>query len=95
MAKVLTPSGSVFLDTAYAVALASTTDSYHHHALALADELEANGTRLVTTWGVLLEIGNALSKIQYRPAALQLLSSLRHDPGVVFDELEIGEVRMR
>ena len=77
MARVLTLSGSVFLDAAYAAALASATDAYHPHALALADELAANGTHLVTSWGVLLEIGNALSKIQYRPAALQLLSSLQ------------------
>jgi hypothetical protein len=82
MAKVLTPSGSVFLDTAYAVALASTTDAYHHRAMALADELEALGTHLVTTWGVLLEIGNALSKNQYRHAALQLISSLQRDASV-------------
>jgi predicted nucleic acid-binding protein len=82
MAISLTPGGSVFLDTAYAVALASTTDAYHRHALALADELEANQTHLVTTWGVLLEIGNALSKVQYRHAALQLLSSLQSDANV-------------
>jgi hypothetical protein len=82
MAKVLTPSGSIFLDTAYAVALASTTDAYHHRALGLAAELETNRTHLVTTWGVLLEIGNALSKLSYRDAALQLPSSLQRDPDV-------------
>jgi len=82
MARTLIRGGSVFLDTAYAVALASTTDEYHHHALALADELEASGTRLVTTWAVLLEIANALSKLQYRHAALRLLSSLQGDVSV-------------
>jgi hypothetical protein len=75
-------SGSVFLDTAYAIALASTTDALHQRALALADELEASGTRLVTTWAVLLEIGNALSRVQFRQAALELLSSLQSDPSV-------------
>jgi hypothetical protein len=82
MARILTPGGSVFLETAYAVALASTTDAFHHQAVALADELEASGTQLVTTWGVLLEIGNALSKLQYRVAALKLLSSLQGDASV-------------
>jgi hypothetical protein len=82
MARTLTPGSSVFLDTAYAVALASTSDAYHRQALALADELEANETPLVTTWGVLLEIANALSKVQYRHAALQLLSSLQRDASV-------------
>src|SRR5208282_2025665 len=82
MAKTLIQGGSVFLDTAYAIALPSTTDAFHHQALALAEELEASGTRLVTTWAVLLEIGNALSKVQYRRAALQLLSSLQSDSTV-------------
>lgn len=82
MAKTLVQSDSVFLDSAYAIALASTTDAFHYQALALADELEASGTRLVTTWAVLLEIDNALSKAQYRHAALQLLSSLQSDSNV-------------
>jgi hypothetical protein len=82
MAKTRIQGGSVFLDTAYAIALASTTDAFHDQALALADELEVSGTHLVTTWAVLLEIGNALSKVQYRPAALQLLSYLQSDSTV-------------
>jgi predicted nucleic acid-binding protein len=82
MATSLVLGDSVFLDTAYAIALASVTDEFHHEALALADELEARGIRLITTRAVLLEIGNALSKLQYRHAAIQLLSSLRADPNV-------------
>jgi len=80
MARRIIQSDSVFLDSAYAIALASATDEFHLEALALAEELEASGTRLLTTWAVLLEIGNALSKVQYRHAAIQLLSSLRTDP---------------
>jgi len=82
MAKTLILSGSVFLDTSYAIALASTSDEFHLASLALADQLEARGTRLVTTWGVMLEIGNALSKVHFRQAALQLLSSLQSDASV-------------
>jgi hypothetical protein len=82
MARRLIRSDSVFLDSAYAIALASVTDEFHLEALALAEELEASGTRLLTTWAVLLEIGNALSKVPYRRAAIQLLSSLRTDPSV-------------
>ncbi len=66
----------VFLDTAYAIALSSTNDQFHARAVALAEQLEALGTRLVTTRAVLLEIGNALSKQRYRQAAVQLLASL-------------------
>lgn len=70
----------VFLHTAYAIALAAITDQLHAPAVALAEQLESAGTRIVTTQAVLLEIGNALSKKRYRPAAVQLLSSLESDP---------------
>ena len=70
----------VFLDTAYAIALSSTNDQFHARAVALAEQLEALGTRLVTTRAVLLEIGNALSKQRYRQAAVQLLASLEATP---------------
>lgn len=50
--------------------------------MALAEELEGKDIRLLTTWPVLLEIGDALSKVQHRHAAIQLLSSLQTDPSV-------------
>jgi len=70
----------VFLDTAYAIALSSSNDQFHTRAVALAEQMEASGTQLVTTRAVLLEIGNALSKQRYRQAAVQLLASLEADP---------------
>jgi hypothetical protein len=70
----------VFLDTAYAIALSSPNDLFHRQALALADELEAAGVRLITTRAVLLEIGNALSKRRNRQAAVTLLTALEVDP---------------
>lgn len=72
----------VFLDAAYAIALASRGDRYHERALALATDLESRNVRLVTTRPVLLEIGNALSRQKYRAAAVQLLRSLLADPSV-------------
>jgi hypothetical protein len=72
----------VFLDTAYAIALSAPTDEYHERALLLADQLEAQGTKLVTTRAVVLEIGNALAKQRYRQASVELLESLEHDPNV-------------
>ncbi len=35
----------VFLDTAYAIALSSPNDLFHHRAILLADQLEGAGTR--------------------------------------------------
>ena len=72
----------VFLDTTYAIALASPTDQYHRRALQLAEELEATPRRLMTTRAVLLEIGNALSRQRFRAAGVQLLQSLQADPNV-------------
>lgn len=72
----------VFLDTAYAIALAAPTDDFHQQALALADYLEENRIGLVTTRGILLEIGNALAKLRYRAAAVALLDALENDVSV-------------
>lgn len=72
----------IFLDTAYAIALSAPTDAHHERAILLAGRLEVEGTRLVTTQAVLLEIGNALSRLRYRKAAVELLDSLHQDPSV-------------
>ncbi len=72
----------VFLDAAYAIALSASSDQYHGRAEELAVQLEANGARLITSRAVVLEIGNALAKLRYRSAAIQLLDSLEEDPNV-------------
>ncbi len=75
-------TNEVFLDTAYAIALSVESDEHHERAEELADQLEAEATRLITTRAVLLEIGNALSKKRYRKAAVKLLDALEQDPQV-------------
>jgi len=72
----------VFLDTSFAIVLSSETDQNHVLAVKLANQIEADKTRLVTTQAILLEIGNSLSKQKYRAAAIQLLDSLETDPSV-------------
>ena len=72
----------VFLDTAFAIALSVASDEHHQKALVLADELEAQCVRLITTQAVLFEIGNALAKLRYRQAAVDLLDALENDPNV-------------
>lgn len=72
----------VFLDTAYAIALANAKDQFHEKAVAVARQLRTQETKLVTTRAVLLEIGNALSGQRFRPAAVQLLDALEADPTV-------------
>jgi uncharacterized protein len=82
MGKLFLVMTEVFLDTSFAIALSSVTDRNHSRAVILANRIEANKIRLVTTQAILLEIGNALSKQKYRAAAIQLLESLETDPSV-------------
>jgi predicted nucleic acid-binding protein len=50
----------IFVDTSYVVALVNQNDQYHERALEMADGVD--GRVFVTTDGILLEIGNALSR---------------------------------
>ena len=72
----------LFLDTAYAIALSSSRDSFHRKAVEIAHQLRAEQTKIITTRAVLLEIGNALSRARYRSAAVQLLNAIEHDPNI-------------
>lgn len=72
----------MFLDTAYAIALAAPADQLRGRAVALSAELRSGSTRLVTTQAVLLEIGNALAKRRHRAAAVAMLAALGDDPTV-------------
>jgi predicted nucleic acid-binding protein len=72
----------VFLDTSYAVALVAPKDPHHLQAVKLAADFERQGTRLVTTRAITLEIGNALSRVRYRALGVELLKFLETDPRV-------------
>ncbi|MCK5327663.1 MAG: type II toxin-antitoxin system VapC family toxin [Candidatus Latescibacteria bacterium] len=72
----------VFLDAAYAIALSAPNDQYHDRAERFAEQLEAEGTRLITTRAVVLEIGNALAKLRNRSASVELMSALEEDPKI-------------
>jgi uncharacterized protein len=72
----------VFLDTAYAIALANAKDQFHPQAVQLAKQLRSEKTKLITTRAVLFEIGNALSGQRFRAGAVQLLDALEADPNV-------------
>jgi hypothetical protein len=78
----------VFLDAAYAIALSAPSDQHHDRAMELRTRMKIEGTRLVTTQGVVLEVGNALSKQRYRAAAIRLVAALLTDPNVEVLPLE-------
>jgi hypothetical protein len=72
----------LFLDSAYAIALSVANDEFHGRAMALRDQLKLQSTKLITTRAILLEIGNALAKPPYRPAAIRLLEAIESDPTI-------------
>lgn len=80
----------IFLDTAYAIALSAVADEHHDQAVLLARRIKRERSRLVTTRGVLLEIGNALARLRYRAAAVSLLRALESDPTVEIIPLSEG-----
>ena len=69
----------VFLDTSYAIALSFPNDEFHPKAKQVAVWLDRNRIQIVTTRAILLEIGNSLSKEQYRRQAVDLLSTLESE----------------
>ena len=71
-------SESVFVDTGYILALVNENDQHHAEALALSERFD--GQPVVVTDAVLLEIGNALSRMD-RNAAVQIIQDLRDSPG--------------
>lgn len=75
---------TVFIDTGYILALVNENDQQHAEALALSQRFD--GHPVVVTDAVLLEIGNALSRID-RDAAVQIIEDLRQSPGVTVEHL--------
>lgn len=76
MAMTIDPSHELFLDTSFAIALSSASDQMHARARQLSLEVERLKCRLVTTRGVLLEIGNSLARRRFRASAITLLEAL-------------------
>ena len=69
----------VFLDTSFSIAVAILRDEFHERALELADEIETKHTEIITTQAIVLEIGNALSKLKYRQSAVGIIQRLESD----------------
>jgi uncharacterized protein len=68
----------VFIDTGYVLALVNEHDEHHAQALLLSRRYERHP--VIVTDAVLLEIGNALSRIA-RPAAVQIIADFRESAG--------------
>jgi predicted nucleic acid-binding protein len=63
-------SNRIFVDTLFVIALINRRDQYHQQALDLAEQFE--GSPLLVTDAVLLEIGNALAR-SYKQEAVEII----------------------
>ncbi|MFO1431498.1 MAG: PIN domain-containing protein [Candidatus Competibacteraceae bacterium] len=72
----------VFIDTAFIIALSIENDRYHSIAKSWAEHIVHNNYLMVTHQGILLEVGDAFAKPQWRKMALELINYLQHDPTV-------------
>ncbi|MGA1840771.1 MAG: hypothetical protein ACMUIU_09120 [bacterium] len=61
-------------------ALSSLKDQYHEKAVEIADQLEAEGARIITKRAIVIGIANAMAKLSYRTSAIELLDSIEVDP---------------
>lgn len=78
---------SYFIDTSFALALASPKDALHSKAESVAREIKSDDIKLVTSQAVLLEIGNSLSKSGLRAFCIRFLENLDTDPNTTIISL--------
>jgi len=78
---------SVFLDTSFSIALSISKDQFHQRAVELTKQVNAAQSQIVTTQAVILEIGNALSKVKYRQSAVGIIEFFKNDPNVTIVSL--------
>ncbi len=81
-------TSQVFLDSSFVIAAISPRDQHHQRALALDEEVRSRRAKIVTTSGVLLEIGNSLAKLRTRGFASHAIQILLRDPTVEVAKLE-------
>ncbi len=83
----------IFVDAAFLIALSVESDQWHRSAVAWQRKMERGRFSLITTWAVLLEVGNSLAKLQFRSAGAKLITSVLEDPA--FTVLPLGEPFLR
>lgn len=75
----MTTRSELFLDTSFGLALVLGHDIHHDLALQLSRGIEQQRQPVVTTTGVILELGNALARLRYRSLGISLIRDLRAD----------------
>ena len=72
----------LLFDTSFAIARASPKDRFHPKAKFWSDKIQSENISIVVTQAVILEIGNALSKLQFRQVGIGLLKSFEKSENI-------------
>ncbi|OHB79650.1 MAG: hypothetical protein A2W31_10855 [Planctomycetes bacterium RBG_16_64_10] len=72
---------TVLLDTSFIVALENRDDPCHNRAKELDRKLLAEGAKILSHWGVLLEIGDGYARLDRRSKGIDLLGKLNREQG--------------
>ena len=81
-ANLSTMKSKVFLDTSFSIALSIVKDEFHQRAIELAKQVNTAQSEIITTQAVILEVGNALSKLKYRQSAIGIIEFFKNDPNI-------------
>ena len=77
----------LLFDTSFAIARASRKDQFHEQAKFWSNEIQSDNVRIVVTQAVILEIGNALAKLQFRAIGIGLLESFEKSVNTIIISL--------
>ena len=80
----------LLFDSFFAIARASPRDQFHEAAKFWSDKIQSEKIPIVVTQAVILEIGNALSKIQFRSIVVGLLESFEKSENITVVSMTDG-----
>ena len=74
---------SVFLDTAYILAIIIDNDKHHKAVLELSKIISSEHINIVTTELILVEIANSLSRLKFRNECIAIIEKLKMNSMVI------------
>lgn len=80
----------IFVDTSALIALGNKRDSLHQQAVQVNNNLKKDNKNFITSNAVLLEFGNAFSRISLKSVAISLIKAVQNSPKweyILIDEL--------
>ena len=67
----------IFVDTSALIALGNKKDSLHQQAIQIRNKLKTQNRKFITTNAVLLEFGNAFSRIAFKSVAISVIKAIK------------------